>query len=961
MKLRQLTFALLAAFGLAASAANVKTTVSQVTGTVELTTDVDYIVTGDEPFATTGSVNIVNKEHAVLIISSIKPSKVLSNWMKFIYINGEAAKDGTNCQVKMYNRGTIIFPYASNFQPLTCYTEQNYGGESCSNYSEGSNGGYMKTLSTSLLNNKIRSFKLKRGYMVTFAIGTGGWGYSRCFIADQEDLEVATLPTILDQRISSYRIFKWQNAHKASLANDTGYNITQALNVTSCYSFGLGENRYPDTECVPHHIYENWPSPTECGNVTYSCHLKTNNEPGNSADPSPQDVATVLANWQNLMRTGMRLCSESSHDGSWAHLRAFIDSIDARGWRCDILDLHCYWGAGSFGDFSNYYNNYGGRPIWISEWVWGASWNASNWSSGGIFAQAPDGAGSYSTANQQTCLNGTKPILEKLNASKYVERYYYWNSENLASKIYYNGGLSLLGQYYANMNDGMGYDASIQKIPTATRLEGLSELTSEYKSAAKTVKLTWSDPNGDLSEAITVQRALLPITKDADYKDVATITPQDKNSAAGPTYTYTEEIDEPGAYSYRIKVVTYNKKKLLSSTVNVNVDPAQGFSGFQYGKLMINNTNENKIKYTELFPEGTIFHAFIGPMSNSNSSFYAGNNVTSPTSDREKLTYQPLQWQNNSATVTDNMEVPFLVLNEGDYLFDDLYCEVDSVKANRNSGTNTFTDPTEVTFHNPFPEGVTPIVLTEIFNPSFKTKTSLCTRVYDVTNTGFKFIIYSEDGTNQKVTMKQNVSYLAIAPGIGTVDKDNGIIIAAGHSDAQAYGNGIREMKLLIPANNGGESETEQLYLYNPTILCGLQTNNYPSLCMLRRGSNTEVVEDGTTWLTAIRVKRILDHDLSTSVTKTTSLEEYRDNVGWVAISVYKEGGSTPTAIKQFAGETSKDHLKPRVVNGRIYVDGASSFEVYSIAGAKQASNTSLKPGIYVVKAHGKSAKVLVK
>ncbi len=961
MKLRQLTFALLAAFGLAASAANEKTTVSQVTDAVELTTDVDYIVTGNEPFVTSGSVNIVNKEHAVLIISSIKPSKVLSNWMKFIFIDGEPAKDGTNCQVKMYDRGTIIFPYASNIQPLTCYTEQNYEGESCSNYSEGSNGGYMKTLSTSLLNNKIRSFKLKRGYMVTFAIGTGGWGYSRCFIADQEDLEVATLPTILDQRISSYRIFKWQNAHKASLANDTGYNITQALNVTSCYSFGLGENRYPDTECVPHHIYENWPSPTECGNVTYSCHLKTNNEPGNSADPSPQDVATVLANWQNLMRTGMRLCSESSHDGSWAHLRAFIDSIDARGWRCDILDLHCYWGAGSFGDFSNYYNNYGGRPIWISEWVWGASWNASNWSSGGIFAQAPDGAGSYSTANQQTCLNGTKPILEKLNASKYVERYYYWNSENLASKIYYNGGLSLLGQYYANMNDGMGYDASIQKIPTATRLEGLSELTSEYKSAAKTVKLTWSDPNGDLSEAITVQRALLPITKDGDYKDIATITPQDKNSAAGPTYTYTDEIEEPGAYSYRIKVVTYNKKKLLSSTVNVNVDPAQGFSGFQYGKLMINNTNENKIKYTELFPEGTIFHAFIGPMSNSNSSFYAGNNVTAPISDREKLTYQPLQWKSNNATVTDNMEVPFLVLNAGDYHFDDLYCEVDSVKAKRNSGTNTFTDPTEVTFHNPFPEGVTAIVLTELFSHNFKTKTSLCTRVYDVTNTGFKFIIYSEEGTSQKITMQQNVSYLAIAPGIGTVDSENGIIIAAGHSNTQAYGNSIRETKLLIPANNGNESETEQLYLHNPTILCGLQTNNYPSLCMLRRGTNTEVVEDGTTWLTGIRVKRILDHDLSTSVTKTTALEDYRDNLGWVAISVYKEGGSAPTAIKQLKGEESKGHLKPRVVNGRIYVDGASSFEVYSIAGAKQAPNTSLKPGIYVVKAHGQSSKVLVK
>ena len=65
----------------------------------------------------------------------------------------------------------------------------------------------MKTLTEANLNNKIRSFKLKRGYMVTFALGVGGWGYSRCFIADMEDLEVAEMPSNMDSRVSSYRIF----------------------------------------------------------------------------------------------------------------------------------------------------------------------------------------------------------------------------------------------------------------------------------------------------------------------------------------------------------------------------------------------------------------------------------------------------------------------------------------------------------------------------------------------------------------------------------------------------------------------------------------------------------------------------------------------------------------------------------------------------------------------------------
>ena len=175
MKLKQLTFAWLMALGLVANAANTKTTVTQVTDGVQLTTDVDYIITNATPFTTTGSVDIQNTEHAVLILSSVKPSKVISSWMSHIYINGVRAVNGTNCQVKMYNRGAIVFPYSSNIKPLTCYTEQNFGGEACTNYSEGHSGGFMKTLTTATLNNQIRSFKLKRGYMVTFAIGTGGW------------------------------------------------------------------------------------------------------------------------------------------------------------------------------------------------------------------------------------------------------------------------------------------------------------------------------------------------------------------------------------------------------------------------------------------------------------------------------------------------------------------------------------------------------------------------------------------------------------------------------------------------------------------------------------------------------------------------------------------------------------------------------------------------------------------
>ncbi len=523
-------------------AANVINKITQVTEAVTVNTDVDYVITGDTPFTAEGSVNIENTEHAVVIIKTIKPSKVISSWLKYININGEKAVNGTNCQVKMYDRGAIIFPYGKNFQPLTCYTEKNYGGTACTNYSEGHSGGYMKTLNDATLNNQIRSFKLKRGYMVTFALGLNGWGYSRCFIADQADLEV-NLPANMAGRVSSYRLFKWQNAHKAGVASSEDSGLMGRLNGSWCYGWAVGSSMLPDYENVPNHIYEDYPSSSACGQTQGSCHLKTNNEPGNSADDTPQSVDVVLDNWQNLMRTGLRLCSETSHDGSWGHLRAFIDSVDARGWRCDLLDLHCYWASG-FNNMQSYYTNYGNRPIWISEWVWGASWNNN-----GIFSAAPDGKGSSSTANQQACYDGTVPILQALNSSKYVERYAYWNWEATASKLDLSGTLSLLGKYYANMDEGLGYNASIEKIPTVVYRPS-SNLATKFDAESRTIQLDWNDINGDMLDSMVV---VCKRPGSTQYEYVASIDLVDMNAKNGAKYTF---VDTPpnGTNSYRIAI-----------------------------------------------------------------------------------------------------------------------------------------------------------------------------------------------------------------------------------------------------------------------------------------------------------------------------------------------------------------------------------------------------------------------
>ena len=849
-----------------AFAGNTKQTVSQVTSDVSVAANVDYIITSTTPFTTSGSVDITNTEHAVVIIRKIKPSAVLKSWMNFIYINGERAVDGSNCQVKMYDRGTIIFPYGKDFNPLTCYTEKDFAGETCNTYSEGSNGGYMKTLTTTTLDNNFKSFKLKRGYMVTFALGKSGWGYSRCFIADQEDLEM-NLPTNMSGRVSSYRLFKWHNAHKAGLASNGDAAANAAVNSSWCYDWAQGnDSNLPDVEWVPNHIYEDWPSSATCGSVTGSCHMKTNNEPGNSADDHPQSVEVVLDNWQNLMRTGMRLCSETSHDGSWGHLRAFIDSIDARGWRCDLLDLHCYWGAPSFNDFSGYYNSYGGRPIWISEWVWGASWNRSNWSSGGIFAQAPDGPNSFSQANQQKCYEGTKPILEILNASKYVERYAYWNSEADASKIYKDGQLSILGQYYANMDEGMGYNASIQKIPNVVYLAPTA-LKAIYNKTTASCTLSWNDANGDMLDSMSVE-CMRPGTR--EYVWIGNVTLKDQNSKVGATYTFSDKNTVPGANYYRIAAYPIGSKQAkYSSEEAITVGSSKGNESIQYGSLEITNTDAISTDFSTTMSGTPLVVMGIATNKNANTNPVSLISVASTRS----FTYQLFPWAYSGTQALSQKEtIPFLAMLAGNYRFGALDVEVGSIRVK--------SDTLQVTFAQPFPEGTVPVVITDT-KPSLKTNT-INVRVWDVTNTGFKAFAMYEGGVGKSLTIAQQVSYIACTPGQAQFSDD--MLISAGIGENVLYGTTPRRETFRLCNPDGTFNEdADTLALHDPYLFGGLQTFKYPTAAVLRRTiDNTVLAPDGVTLLVnGTRIKRNVD----TSAGSFTNNLTTADTFGWICLS----------------------------------------------------------------------------
>ena len=531
-----------------AQAENRVTTVTQIAGNAVINEDLDLHVSGETPFADGAVVDFQNTEHAVLILDNVKPSAAIKLLAQHVTIGGTKATNNTNCQVKLYNRGSIILPYGNSVKPLTVYSEKNFEGTAVNSFGLENDGGFMNTLTAAKLNNQIRSFKLKRGYMVTFSTQAKGRGYSRCFIAADEDLEIASLPVVLDQKITSYRIFKWYDTGKAALANNTSSSAVSALNVTSCYSFGLGESRLPDAECVPHRIHEGWPGIDACGKVDYSPHLKTNNEPRNSSDDSPATLAQILANWEALMATGKRLCSPSSWDGSdyvsnaGGFLREFFDSIDARGWRCDIIDLHCYWAEGTFNSMHNWVDALH-RPIWISEWVWGASWNGN-----GAFANGVTEA-QNAAAIRRICNN--------MNNWSYVERYFYWNSERDPSKILKGSTLTEAGKYYASINSGLGYNGKYDYVPRSPRQADPDAFSVQLDLGKATLK--WTDYNGEYNQLMTIERSL-------DGKNWEVIaTPEQKETRA--SYTYVDEQDVEEGMVYRIHVVDLNGRDRYTEAI----------------------------------------------------------------------------------------------------------------------------------------------------------------------------------------------------------------------------------------------------------------------------------------------------------------------------------------------------------------------------------------------------------
>ena len=915
------------------SLAREKQNVSQVTSNVTISTEVDYHITGETPITTGGSINITNPE-AWVFFNEIKPSDLLSTYTDKIKIDGKDFANNTNAMVSIYGHGSVVIPHGSNFYPLTVYTEPDFGGASNNDYKVGT---YYKSLGN--YDNTIKSFKLKRGYMATFANNSDGSGYSRVFIANDEDLEIPVLQPELRGKVSFIRIFRWQWPTKKGFC--TYGNEYKQVNATWWYGWNASSNSTTDQEYTPqrHHesgnsydgskYYGAWPGWGEIdGRDANACHVLGNNEPDNIGDNKEVylTVDQAVAGHPGLFASGMRIgCLATTSPNNYFY--QFFDKCIAQGYRIDFVAVHCYWGNKSAQSWYNdlkYVHQRTGRPIWITEWNDGANWTEEYWPD-----QYIDENGNRrrpaTPASQAHQLARIKEILNVLDTAYFIERYSIYNwVEDCRAMILHNE-LTPAGEYYANNKSQIAYKSAVGgSVITKPVFFKPSGLTSAYSANTNTVTLSWTSNNGELADSFAIERK-----KDKGSYEPIIVKPV---TTIANSYKDVLASGDIGTFTYRVKEYGCDGKEYLTDEVIVSVAGTEGFDDFQYGRMKIGNNNYTYSFFMKPFEETPIVIA--GPASNNNSNVPVCDHLYSIRTDRIQFRYFPWTTSNSNTTIARIDSTDFMALKRGSGYIENLPYEA-ATTLDKVGG-----EEYEVTFNQPFPEGVTPVVLATI--QTAQTAAPFMHRIWDITNTGFKIRLYRQEGLNYDGVPKQTVNYFAIAPGNASL------------------GEGKRIIATVLDKELGTSSYTitPGFDIRNSFFFAGLQSNNTDVGCILRY----KTLSTGATGYALFKKIDSSSGKANSTITET---------VGYVIIT-----DETPDGIESGATNNLENSLNihPAVTTTTLYVNDntATRVEIYSLLGIKMISQSiennettidvsTLSAGNYIVRTNSGNSRIFIK
>lgn len=709
--------------GLTSKAADTETVLSLVGENRVVSAALElHITSADAPF--TNSTVSLNHEDAWLFFDNIKPSVVIANYLGNVLVNGNVFVDGTNGRVAIYAHGTVLMPHASSFSPLTVFKGDDFTGESAK-YGIHT---YYKNLGG--FDNAIKSFKLKRGYMATLANNSDGSGYSRIFIADDEDKEFSLAPGELYGSVSFIRVFKHQWTTKKGKA---GWD-PNILNCTTYYDWNIGGNSSSDYEYVTIRQNAGWPSWEAINNKSNVSHLLGFNEP-DRPDQSNMTFENALAMWPEYMQSGLRLGCPATSDpfNSWSLIN-FIDKCDELNYRVDFIAIHAYWAKSPTQWYNDlkYLHERTGRPIWITEWNNGANWTTETW---------PDADKSYTEANAQKQLNDIKGILQVLDTAHFVERYFIYDWVQDCRSMVLNNTLTKAGEYYAANKSQIAYKSINEVIPHWNFVA--PSMSYRYLSLSNSIRISWEDGNGELNRGFRLEKKINNNAYQVIYES---------NDLQALSYVDPLDTNVSGIITYRVSSLMSNSEYLPSEEVSYYQTGGLGY--VQLANMNVKKTDWATCLFSKKYANAPVVvlgmptFSFIPPVS-------ARVNSISTTS----FTFILNTWSYlNKPAMTNSDVLSVMALPAGNY-------DLQGVKAEAATVSGVERDWVTVNFNQTF--NSVPVVFCTQTSSITSFPTSVAIR--NVTKTGFEMSLLSEQAITSNI-FSERVSYLAIEEGQGIME-----------------------------------------------------------------------------------------------------------------------------------------------------------------------------------------------
>jgi hypothetical protein len=510
------------------------------------------------PITANGTINFTS-DSGWLILDGVLPSEAIASHFSYITVNGQPAVNKANIRVTNYLRGCVILPHASNYEALSLFKETGFAGEEmkCFSYK------YYKSADLGSFDNTVSSFKLKKGYMATFAQNENGTGYSKVYIAEKEDLEISTLQLGLNNLVSFVRVFPWRYTDKKGFGSglpDFNRTITPVKLTKSGWFYHWGTTSaedLTDVEFVP--MRWNAKSLTdyrwkEILDINYSNHLLGFNEP-DGATQANMSLDEMLLYWPKMMESGMRLGSPAPAGNSQL-LYDFIAKCDELNYRVDFVAIHDY-GEGTALAFYNkckaVYDKTG-RPIWVTEFNSGGTWTKSTPTYPQIAARVAEIVDKYDTEG----------IIERYSIFSFDENVNDFGGVQNRAVFYTpampNYTITPLGVAYRDNVASMAFNP-LEQIDIPLKLVAPQNL-SVTNSNGVTNLLKWDNFNFSGAGTTLIERS----DNGAPYKTIAQIN--------GAESIYNDDITATGfgRYIYRLssRELGFPNSKFVIADIDLN-------------------------------------------------------------------------------------------------------------------------------------------------------------------------------------------------------------------------------------------------------------------------------------------------------------------------------------------------------------------------------------------------------